>query len=273
MVNKTKALGTYGDITINEIAEKMLNLRWDIIWNRTELTIHALPVAVNLISFSTVLRSYMKHVHNRPFDHSIGAPSIQLQKSKRLRELGIFTLLGLPISLIALRFSGIGLKNMIDISITGGAQIEENPINSVGTLATPSMSNFGLFLLLSKINNKIPSWIKLALKILFTILTILKLLGYSIISDVLMDNNFLVKLVYIYCTLVIIYQLLNLYLVYKFSTKKVQISEILPDFLIKWLQEFELIARDKIFIKEVKKDIYIHISIYILTMVLITLIS
>ena len=124
-----------------------------------------------------------------------------------------------------------------------------------------------------KIYNKIPDWIKLVLKLLFIIITVLKLLGYSIISDVLMDNNFLVKLVYIYCTLVIIYQLLNLYLVYKFSTKKVQISEILPDFLIKWLQEFELIARDKIFIKEVKKDIYIHISIYILTMVLITLIS
>ena len=69
-----------------------------------------------------------------------------------------------------------------------------------------------LFLLMSNINKKIPNWIKLFFKLLFLIVLILKLLNFSIVSDILI-NPFNIKLLcYTFFILAFLYQLLNLYL-------------------------------------------------------------
>ena len=47
--NSFKPLGQLGEITLNEAIVKAYNLKWDMVLNTTEVTVHAAPVAVNLI--------------------------------------------------------------------------------------------------------------------------------------------------------------------------------------------------------------------------------
>ena len=86
---------------------------------------------------------------------------------------------------------------------------------------------------------KIPNWLKLIFSLLLVIILVLKLLGLSSL-DVL-NNPYYIKIFsYISCSLAIFYELLNLYLLHKFTNKNIKISEVLPEFIINWLQEFEV---------------------------------
>lgn len=76
---------------------------------------------------------------------------------------------------------------------------------------------------------------------------------------------------YIIFSLIICYHLISLYLLHKFSNKKIQILEVLPEFLIKWLKEIEIMSTTKANIKEFKTISYMEITIY-LTLMIITII-
>ena len=75
---------------------------------------------------------------------------------------------------------------------------------------------------------------------------------------------------YITCSLLIIYQFLNLYLLHKFSNNNIKIPEVLPDFLINWLKDFKIICSNKESINVIKKTYYIEISIYLVILILTT---
>jgi hypothetical protein len=252
--NIFKPFGKYGDKTLNELGVDLLKLNWSVITDSAKITIHAVPLTINFISFSILLKGYMKLVHNRPYDKSLNTAQLGLQQAIRRRNLALFSLFGAPLILYGLRSSSIGLKNMVDINL-------ESDINKT--------NNSGLFLLLSKINNKIPNGVKLFFKLLFFTILVLKLLGYSFIY--LNNIYFLKNFLYFTSFLMIIYQFFNLYLLHKFSIKNVKISKILPDFIINWLKEFEIICSSKSSVKEFKKTCYIEILIYIIIMVIITI--
>lgn len=215
-LNSFKPLGLYGDRTLNEIAEGLLNLNWNFILDSTKLTLNATPFAINLISYSFLLKGYMKYVHNRPYNMSPKSISLEMQKSIRRRNLFIFSLFGAPLALYALRTSSIGVKNMIEINLLDVS--EKNMINK-----NESSSLF--LLLLNQINNKIPTWVKVLFNFILFSIVVLKLLGYSFI-DVFIDISLLKNIVYISFLLAMSYQLLNLYIIHKFSTRKVKISEV-----------------------------------------------
>nr|YP_009912209.1 hypothetical protein [Phallus echinovolvatus]QLD96646.1 hypothetical protein [Phallus echinovolvatus] len=261
-LNSFKSLGLYWDITLNEIAEGLLNLNWNIVLDYKKLTLNAAPFTINLISYSLLLKKYMKYVHNRPYSMIPNSISLEMQKSIRRRNLFIFSLFGGPLALYALSTSLIIIKNTIDINLFVGS--ENNIINK------KESSSFFL-LLLSKINNKIPTRVKVLFNFILFSIVVLKLLGYSLI-DVFIDLSLLKNIVYISFLLTMSYQLLNLYIIHKFSTRKVNISEVWPDFFINWLKEFEVMASTKESIKEFKKICYIEISIYIGLMVIFIII-
>ena len=129
-----------------------------------------------------------------------------------------------------------------------------------------------MLLIIRKINRKIPRTVKLVFKLFCFILLILKLLGYNNLIDTFNDLSFLKNFVYISSSLVIFYNFLNLYLLHKFSTTNVKISEVLPDFAINLLKEIEVFSSNKISIKEFKKENYINISIYVIIIIIITII-
>lgn len=74
-INKSKTLGEFGEITLNEIID---NIKLKIvggIWFLKVLsdaesgggvTIHALPFAVNAVSYGFMMKSYHKYVYNKP---------------------------------------------------------------------------------------------------------------------------------------------------------------------------------------------------------------
>lgn len=92
--------------------------------------------------------------------------------------------------------------------------------------------NSSLFLLLGNINKKIPNWVKLIFKLLFLSILVLKLLGFSSILDIFYNLYNLKIYIYITCLLAILYQILNIYLLYIFTNKNTKISEVLPEFII-----------------------------------------
>jgi hypothetical protein len=82
-----KPFGVYGDKTLNDIGMGLLNLKWETILDTTKVTLHAAPLTVNLITFSFLLRGYMKYVHNRPYVTGPKALSLDMQKQFRRRNL------------------------------------------------------------------------------------------------------------------------------------------------------------------------------------------
>ena len=72
----------------------------------------------------------------------------------------------------------------------------------------------------------------------------------------------------IYCIvaslLLVICYLVKLYLIHKFSTKDIKISEVLPDFIIKELEFLKSVGSSKIMIKECKKLYYFFLTTYLI---------
>jgi len=89
------------------------------------------------------------------------------------------------------------------------------------------------------------------------------------------NNSYYLKIyLQISCSLVIIYQLLNIGLLYNFIKKNPKIPEYLPEFIINWLKEFEEMSKfPKSFFKEFKTTAYIEIALYLTILILTFLIG
>lgn len=257
--NILKPLGEYGDITLNQICNKLKDLKWESVVNNGVFTVNLIPFCANLVGYGFILRSYVKHVYNQPYQKT--GVDLNLQKAVRNRNLAIFSLVGAPLTLVLLKALSPSLKEIISVSFPIGneSQLDNNKNLLPG------------FTVFSFLNKKIPNWLKLLFKLLLLSLLVLKLLGINIL-DFMNSLYYLRMYCYVSCTLVIFYQLLNIYLVHKFSNKNIKISKVLPDFLINWLKEFEEISSSVENIKEFKKTCYIEICIYLSIIIIITLI-
>jgi len=100
---------------------------------------------------------------------------------------------------------------------------------------------------------------------------ILFLTGISGFSAFLIKVYNLKVVYYIIFSLIICYHLLSLYLLHKFLNKNIKILEVLPEFLIKWLKEIEMMSTTEVEIKEFKTNCYLEITVY-LTLMIITII-
>jgi len=130
-----------------------------------------------------------------------------------------------------------------------------NPIDTQTEVNSSSQNKSGLFLLISNLTNKMPIWVKIILVFLLLITTVLKLLGLGYLIPVILHLNLYFKLYAILgCLLGIFNELFALYSLHKFiSNPNFKIPEILPDFLIKWLNGFKILSTSKESIKDIKK--------------------
>lgn len=88
-----------------------------------------------------------------------------------------------------------------------------------------------LILLIIKFTNKISSFIKIILKIIFILLILLKIVGLNNLY-IIYSNKFYFKIACIFaCLLVIFILVLELYLIHKFSKKNIEIPDPLPKIL------------------------------------------
>jgi hypothetical protein len=273
-ITNFKPLGVFGDKTLNDVAVGLLELKWDIIRDSAKVTVHAAPLTMNLISFSLILKGYMKYVHNRPYDSGPQALKIEAQKFQRRRNLALFTIFGAPMAIFSIKYAAIGLKNVINIDFsTSPPSLTPEGLGGGEGPNNKDISNNSFLLLIHKLFKKIQIPLYLRIVCIFLILNVvvLKLLGYSIFS-LITDKSLLRNLIFVYFFLVTSYQLLNLYLAHIFASKKIKIPEILPDFLINWLKEFEIITLTEESIKGFKKTCYIELFVYLVMMVFFILI-
>jgi hypothetical protein len=126
--------------------------------------------------------------------------------------------------------------------------------------------------MLSNLNNKLPSWVKWILRLIVISIILLNLLGFNSLIDVL-SNIFYIKLyTYLTCSLVILYQILNIYLLHRFINKNINILPVLPDFIINWLKDLETISSNNDSSQYFKNSCYIQIFIFLSIIFLISFI-
>lgn len=190
-------------------------------YENTKLTVHAAPAITSAISYGLILKSYMKYVHNRPYDTSISPHKIEAQKLSRNRQLGIFCVIGAPLTMFLFIFSAIAIKDLFSLTIGGDSQVATNNSN-------PKSNPINSILFLSSLNKKIPSWLKILFKILFVTILALKILGFNFLSIFSISIFYIRVGYYTLFSLIICYHLLCLYFLHKFSKKNMKILDVLP---------------------------------------------
>lgn len=142
-------------------------------------------------------------------------------------------------------------------------------VDSIKAPIVKPTDQFGLFVRLKNLTNKLPDSFKFAVKLILFILFFLKLIGINNIFDVYNNQKFIS---YALCSLNLSYHFINLFLLQLFRIRKFQIPEILPNSLINWLEEFKILSGTKVAFDSTKNMFYIEIVIYFSIIVLIYLI-
>ena len=135
--NTYKPFGLYGEVTLNQIGvalkENLKDINWEFLYNKTRLTVHGTPVAVNVIGYGLIIKSYMKYVHNRPMEAGLSTIQLEHRKLLRNRQLGLFCLIGAPLTMYFLRSSSRAVKKMFTLTIGGESQVENNNSNLINS--------------------------------------------------------------------------------------------------------------------------------------------
>ena len=103
-------------------------------------------------------------------------------------------------------------------------------------------------------------------------LIILIFIGIEGVFNIISNKYYIKLFVTITSILVIIYEILNLYFLHRFIKKNIQISEVLPNYIIELLKELKNISSDIESIKYFKRSCYIHILLYFFSIIIINLI-
>ena len=158
----------------------------------------------------------------------------------------------------------------IDFSINVNSQIGATTnVWTNGVTNINDVSSSSIFLLLSKGIKKLPTGVKTFFTILFIIIFVLKLFGYNLI-DLYINDKLLRIYLYCYGSVMIIFILLNLYLLHKAYKGQLQISAILPKFIQTWLNGFIILSNKKSVYDNTKETFYLNLMIYIVSLIIIT---
>ena len=192
--NSDRPLGEIGNSTINEVVVGLKFLKWYVIYNSTQISLNAIPIASNAIGYGLIMITYIKFVYNAPYNPNITEAQRTIVHANRRRGLLYFSFLGAPLILYTLKQSGLGLKDMIKVDLLDSSDTQ------TATTSSSKILNSGFFLL---IKNKIPNWVKLLFSLFFLILFLLKLLGISSIFDIIYNVYYLKIFILSYCILII----------------------------------------------------------------------
>ena len=111
---------------------KIKNLDWDLVKIKDigQVTINALPVAVNAVSYGFLLRAYMKHVHNRPYPHFLSDIDKKIELKTRNRHLFTFLMIGAPLTYFAIKEATPILNKFVSFTVTSNTDIQINNNNN-----------------------------------------------------------------------------------------------------------------------------------------------
>lgn len=250
------------DMTIREVSLTLMNLDWNAIVEQARIVVDVAPLPLKIITFSLTVRTFVNHVYYRPFPSAIpnkGPLAVQ-EWAMRRKELGLFLLLGAPLSMIAAHQAHMSLKGLFKI---------ETAIPSLPTTsAKETVENISILILFKNISKKVPEPVKIFIGFYLLLFLILKILGLPGILDITTEDKYMRWLGISLCLLAIFYQTLNLWLVHMFICKKIKISSVWPDSIINWLKYLEAVSKSKPLLVWFKQRRYIQIVLYLCIMLL-----
>ena len=226
-----KPLGTAGDITINDLLNKGMEVFDSPILQmiRENVSINQVGIGItSMLIYKSIVKLYLKSTYGIKYIEKIPG------QSTRSREIALFMIMGAP--MITAAIMGINYATKKDTKVI--VNIIENNNTDVPTNST-SISQNSLFLFL----NKLPKWLKIILKyiaISFIFSFITGVIGYK--STILIDisNQFhiylgyFIKLYAILNLLVVIYYIWKLYTIVIFANNK---DFIIPDSYPKFIKD------------------------------------
>jgi len=219
---KNKPLGSAGDITVNELISKGLELvdtpLVHIIRDNVDASVVGGFIS-SMIMYKTIVNLYIKSAYGQNLPEPAFLRNVPTTRAK---EIALFMLVGAPF-VAGWLWTGkqvIGGKVVVNIlanEIEGSGSVKKNEIEGI--------SKSSLFLLL----NKLPSWLKAILKytaLYFIGLFIIKVFGYQ--SNIINEIYFQVavyliwflKIYLILNLLVLIYFVWKLYIIVMFAKNK-----------------------------------------------------
>jgi hypothetical protein len=270
LLDQNKALGSAGDITINELITKGLEV---IDTPLVQMIRENVDVSVvggfltSMIMYKTIVNLYLKSAYDKKLPEVL-----RNVPTTRAKELALFMLVGAPFVAVWLWTGNKIIGGKVVVNLITNAELE-GTASVIEIEGSKSLSKSSFFLFL----NKIPSWLKIILKyfaMYFIGLFIVKVFGYN--SNILTEisSQFSVYLIWflkLYCILnflVLIYFIWKLYIIVMFSQNKEYLNlEAYPKFIKNELIESKEIATNiyiqypGIILKHYFKLIFLYSSI------------
>lgn len=263
-------LGIAGDTSLNEIIDKAKNFKDFNIKNfeiAEGIYINPLAVISDGVVYTMITKGFDRYVFNVKIPNNIPL-SMQkdiFEKNRKLRAI----FYGIVAPLIVLEWS-IRRKSLIGPLLIINENLGTDFLNK-----DKNSSSLLFFGLIKHLNNKI-------VKVILFIISLFFLLYIFLNTNSLMYVTYLFSFltlykVYIYifviiiCSLLVLYLILSLYLLHNFIKSqvkgfKVQISSVLPNFLIKYLQNLENYSKSEETIGCIKSLYYRYIIIFLLVL-------
>lgn len=235
VIEHAKPLGSFGDITINELINKGTDALSPIL-NTLDpnLTLNGgFTILSSLFFYRVVVNLYTKSAYNFDFK-GMNPTEVADFKASRPRDIRFFMLCCAP---------------LITASLVTMAKLNPLNINLNIEMKEAVTSNVSILAFLTK--NK-PEWFKSLLKIVLSLVFIIIVNNYTGTNPIglLLANPFfynLFKLFFILGSimplLAIFFYILTIYLFIQFSEGKINMPIYLPQFILEWLAEIKKLSK------------------------------
>jgi hypothetical protein len=245
-----------GEVKLKEIYEFIQNNNISELYKQINATISPDMIRTGgyLISYGLMMRIYYIIIYKAKISSDLTPVQLKNLEMSRLKQLRIFGGFVAPVTLLGLAY--LSGPHSININVN---------VNDNNNLSRVSQSFLGFFIF----KNKLPRWLLLLL--LLSFLFIFYFLGFSWIKDIIsLINPFYYKIICIILpSLMLSYNLLTLIILFKYykNRDKINIPEIYPDFIIRWLNFIAVFSESEAGFKALKDMCYKEIVVYILVLI------
>src|ERR1700712_4481983 len=130
----SKPLGQFGDMSLNELLNKIKDLNWEVVSGGIKATVHTAPVVLNLISYTLVLRSYTKYIHNQPEPRGLTREQLKMFRANKHHRLLVFSTIWAPLIVLGIRNLSPGIfGNILDVEINPNTSESKPKLEGVNT--------------------------------------------------------------------------------------------------------------------------------------------
>lgn len=268
---KERPFGSFGENTLNNLCSKAIKADYHLVSEYVDVSVKPFALIPYGLMYSSLVKLYARNM--RPiseYNHILSAKD-KLEFLRR-RNLNITVFMGITAPMITYFFINyITNHSVLDSFIVNLHQGGSGAIDTTSAIAQSS-ENLKLLPFLSLFNKNKGGKI---FKVIFSILVSMGLLLYFVGIDniLLFIININSQYFKVFCLIIVLlcnfYYISSLFLYSLFYTNEINIPEMLPSFIQRWLVEIKTLSRSAVFWIIIRETI---VEISILTILLIFII-